>query len=60
MENLAPAGSMEALERAVAAGADAVYLGYAAFSAGRERGTSTAPSCPRPWTTATCTGCASM
>ena len=33
MENLAPAGSMEALERAVAAGADAVYLGYAAFSA---------------------------
>lgn len=33
MENLAPAGSMEALRRAVAAGADAVYLGYAAFSA---------------------------
>lgn len=33
MENLAPAGSMEALKRAIAAGADAVYLGYAAFSA---------------------------
>ena len=33
MENLAPAGSREALERAVAAGADAVYLGYQAFSA---------------------------
>ena len=33
MENLAPAGSREALDRAVAAGADAVYLGYAAFSA---------------------------
>ena len=33
MENLAPAGSREALERAEAAGADAVYLGYSAFSA---------------------------
>ncbi len=33
LENLAPAGTREALERAVAAGADAVYLGYAAFSA---------------------------
>ncbi len=33
MENLAPAGNWEALERAIAAGADAVYLGYAAFSA---------------------------
>ncbi len=33
MENLAPAGNWEALERAVAAGADAVYLGYAAYSA---------------------------
>jgi len=33
MELLAPAGSREALERAQAAGADAVYLGYAAFSA---------------------------
>ena len=33
LENLAPAGNREALERAVAAGADAVYLGYAAFSA---------------------------
>ena len=33
MENLAPAGNWEALERAVAAGTDAVYLGYAAFSA---------------------------
>ncbi len=32
-ENLAPAGNREALDRAVAAGADAVYLGYAAFSA---------------------------
>ena len=32
-EILAPAGSREALERAQAAGADAVYLGYAAFSA---------------------------
>ena len=33
MENLAPAGNREALARADAAGADAVYLGYAAFSA---------------------------
>ena len=33
MENLAPAGNREALERADAAGADAVYLGYTAFSA---------------------------
>ena len=33
MENLAPAGNRSALERADAAGADAVYLGYAAFSA---------------------------
>ncbi len=33
MENLAPAGSREALDRAVAAGADAVYLGCSAFSA---------------------------
>lgn len=33
MENLAPAGNPEALERAIAAGADAVYLGYTAYSA---------------------------
>lgn len=33
LENLAPAGNREALDRAVAAGADAVYLGYAAYSA---------------------------
>ena len=33
MENLAPAGNRAALERADAAGADAVYLGYASFSA---------------------------
>ena len=33
MEVLAPAGNREALERADAAGADAVYLGYTAFSA---------------------------
>ena len=33
MEILAPAGSREALERAQAAGADAVYLGFSAFSA---------------------------
>ncbi len=33
METLAPAGNREALDRAVAAGATAVYLGYAAFSA---------------------------
>lgn len=33
MEVLAPAGNRECLERACAAGADAVYLGYAAFSA---------------------------
>ncbi|MBR6029896.1 MAG: U32 family peptidase [Clostridia bacterium] len=33
MENLAPAGNPEALGRAIAAGADAVYLGYALFSA---------------------------
>ena len=32
-EVLAPAGNREALDRAVAAGADAVYLGYAAYSA---------------------------
>ena len=33
LENLAPAGTREALDRAAAAGADAVYLGYASFSA---------------------------
>ncbi len=33
MEILAPAGNREALERARAAGADAVYLGFSAFSA---------------------------
>ncbi len=33
MEILAPAGNPESLERAWAAGADAVYLGYSAFSA---------------------------
>ncbi len=33
MELLAPAGNRAALERAEAAGADAVYLGYSAFSA---------------------------
>ncbi|MDO5435373.1 MAG: U32 family peptidase [Clostridia bacterium] len=33
MEVLAPAGDRTALERAAAAGADAVYLGYASFSA---------------------------
>lgn len=33
MENLAPAGNWDALRSAVAAGADAVYLGYAAYSA---------------------------
>ncbi len=33
MENLAPAGNRAALERAEAAGADAVYLGYSLFSA---------------------------
>ena len=33
MENLLPAGNREALERAIACGADAVYLGYSAFSA---------------------------
>ena len=33
MEILAPAGNREALERAQAAGADSVYLGFAAFSA---------------------------
>ena len=33
MENLAPAGTREALDRAAAAGADAVYLGFSAFSA---------------------------
>ena len=33
MEILAPAGNREALERAQAAGADAVYLGFALFSA---------------------------
>ena len=33
MELLAPAGNRKALDAAVAAGADAVYLGYTAFSA---------------------------
>lgn len=33
MENLAPAGNWDALRSAVAAGAEAVYLGYAAYSA---------------------------
>lgn len=33
MENLAPAGNRASLEKAVAAGADAVYLGCSAFSA---------------------------
>ena len=33
MENLAPAGNWDALRSAVAVGADAVYLGYAAYSA---------------------------
>lgn len=33
MENLAPAGNWDALRSAVAAGADAVYPGYAAYSA---------------------------
>ncbi len=33
MELLAPAGNMEALYQAIANGADAVYLGYTAFSA---------------------------
>ena len=33
MEILAPAGSRESLERAWAAGADAVYLGFSAYSA---------------------------
>ena len=33
MESLAPAGNWDALRSAVAAGADAVYLGYAAYSA---------------------------
>ena len=37
LENLAPAGGPEALERAIAAGADAVYLGYSAFSARASR-----------------------
>ena len=35
-ELLAPAGSMEALKAAVSAGADAVYLGGAAFGARAE------------------------
>ena len=33
METLAPAGNRESLDRAVASGATAVYLGYAAYSA---------------------------
>ena len=33
MENLAPAGNRASLERAIAAGADAVYLAYASFGA---------------------------
>ena len=33
LENLAPAGTPEALEKAIAAGADAVYLGFSMFSA---------------------------
>lgn len=42
MEILAPAGNREALERAQAAGADAVYLGYADFSARSGAGNFTA------------------
>ena len=38
LENLAPAGNREALDRSVAAGADACYLGYAAVSARAEAG----------------------
>ena len=33
METLAPAGTPQALDRAIAAGATAVYLGCSAFSA---------------------------
>ena len=44
MEILAPAGNREALERAEAAGADAVYLGYAAFSARAGAGNFRKPS----------------
>ena len=43
LEVLAPAGNREALDRAVAAGADAVYLGYAAFSARAGAGNFDAP-----------------
>ena len=44
LENLAPAGNREALDRAAAAGADAVYLGYAAFSARAGAGNFDAPA----------------
>ena len=60
LETLAPAGNREALDRAVAAGANAVYLGYAAFPPGPERGTSTPGSCGRRWPSRTCTMSASM
>ena len=43
LEVLAPAGNREALDRAVAAGADAVYLGYAAYSARAGAGNFDAP-----------------
>ena len=43
LEVLAPAGNRESLDRAVAAGVDAVYLGYAAFSARAGAGNFDAP-----------------
>lgn len=57
MENLAPAGNRAALERADAAGADAVYLGYSAFSARAGAGISTGRSWRKPSGTRTCAIC---
>ena len=48
-ELLAPAGSPEALEAALLAGADAVYLGGAQFNARINAHNLTRGSCGRPW-----------
>ena len=56
MELLAPAGSPEALQAAVQAGADAVYLGFGPLNARRNAKTSPGNSWRRRWTTATSGG----
>lgn len=47
-EILAPAGNQQALEAAVRAGADAVYLGLTDFNARRTAGILMPPPCKRP------------